>query len=68
MSKKLPLHDIANWNPGAGGVDSDAKKVKLFSTEAQDDPATMNATNEQKRWVGKGGKPKGPFGIRGQQF
>jgi len=62
------MNDLANWNPGPGGADAPAKQAKLMSTEAHDDPETMSATNEQKRWVGKSSSPKGPFGIRGQEF
>jgi hypothetical protein len=62
------IQNIANWQPSPGGVDADSKKAKLFSTEAHDAPETTTANNELKRWVGSGGKPKGPFGVRGQQF
>lgn len=62
------MTNLANWDPGAGGVDSDAKKAKLFSTDASDSPEVMNATNELKRWQGKASKPKAPFGVKGQMF
>jgi hypothetical protein len=69
MDNNIPRNkDIANWNPGNGGVDSDSKKAKLFSTEAHDSPEVMTATNDLKRAVGSSKKPSGPFGIRGQQF
>ncbi len=40
----------------------------LFSTEAKDQPDNMSATNEQKAFLGKSGKPKGPFGVQGREF
>lgn len=68
MSQKVPTSDFANWNPGAGGVDSDSKKAKLFSTEAHDSAETMNGTNELKRAQGRKTTHKPPFGVKGQMF
>jgi hypothetical protein len=62
------MTDVANWNPGPGGVDSDSKKAKLLSTEAQDNPENFSAMNEQKRWTNPPAKKSGPYGKRGQMF
>lgn len=66
MASKPPVGSIKNWNPGQGG--SDNNTAKLMSTEAKDSVETMNATNEQKEWVGGNGTPKGPFGAKGKEF
>lgn len=68
MANKPPVGSLANWNPGSGSIDSDSKKSKLFSTEAHDAPDTMNATNEQKAFVGGKGTPKEPYGSKGKEF
>jgi hypothetical protein len=63
----MPSKDgLANWNPGAGKPKSDNNK--LFNTEAKDAPETTDATNELKPFIGKSGKPPGPFGIKGREF
>lgn len=65
---KVPTGNVDNWDPGAGGNDNEAKKSKLFSTEASDAKDTMTGDNPLKRFVGKSGKPKGPFGANGRDF
>lgn len=59
---------MKNWDAGQGGGSNEAKKAKLFSTEASDAKDTMTGTNEQKEFVGKSGTPKGPFGLKGKEF
>lgn len=43
-------------------------KEALFSTQAKDQPDNITGTNEQKAFIGKSGKPKGPFGVQGREF
>lgn len=57
---------LDNWDPGAGGSETENKA--LLNTEAKDNPDSINATNELKRFEGKSKKPKGPFGLQGQEF
>ena len=68
MAKAPTTGSMRNWNPGAGGADAESKKAKLFSTEAKDHAESINGTNELKEHVGKGGTPKGPFGMKGREF
>jgi len=41
---------------------------RLMSPNAQEDPETVTGDNPQKAWIGKGGKPKAPFGQQGRNF
>jgi len=41
---------------------------KLMSTKARDNADSLSATNEQKQYVGKGGKPSEPLGKKGRNF
>jgi len=41
---------------------------KLMSPNAKEDPDTVTGDNPQKEWLGKGGKPQGPFGQQGRNF
>lgn len=59
---------LDNWNPGAGGAFDPKKAATLMSTEAHDNPDSINATNNLVRFQGKAVKPKGPFGTQGQEF
>lgn len=59
---------LDNWNPGPGGAASPQKMAALMSTEAKDNPDSINATNELKRFQGKATTPKGPLGTQGQEF
>lgn len=58
---------MKNWNPGAGKGANEAAKNKLLSTEAREAKYVQD-TNELKDYVGKSGKPKGPFGTQGKGF
>lgn len=42
--------------------------AKLMGTVAKDNADAHNGTNEQKPFVGKAGKPSGPFGPKGREF
>lgn len=53
------------FNPSAQKKSSDDK---LFSPNAQEDPETVTGDNPQKAWIGKSGKPSGPFGPQGKLF
>lgn len=68
MASVPPMKGLDSWNPGAGGTDSPAKRAQLLSTEAHDNPDSINATNKLERFEGKAAKPKGPFGTQGQEF
>jgi len=41
---------------------------RLMSPNAKEDPETVTGDNPQKAYMGKGGKPKGPFGQQGRNF
>jgi hypothetical protein len=50
------------------GTPKGRSREQLFATDAKDQADNISATNEQKAFVGKGGKPKGPFGLQGKEF
>ena len=47
---------------------SQEKAEQLMSTEASDAKDTLTATNVLKQWIGKSGKPPGPYGVQGREF
>jgi hypothetical protein len=47
---------------------SQEKAEQLMSTEASDNKDSFNATNVLKQWIGKSGKPSGPYGVQGREF
>lgn len=55
---------LDNWVPPSGGAWSAQKEAALLSTDAVDSPDTVNPPESLKRFVGKSGKPKGPFGLQ----
>lgn len=57
---------VANKTIDPSGASSNTRK--LMSPNAKDDPETINATNEQRAWIGGSGKPKRPFGPQGRNF
>lgn len=59
---------VGSWNPGPGKGPDAAAKAKLFSTTASDHKDSISGTNEQKPFLGKSGKPPGPFGVKGREF
>lgn len=59
---------LDDWNPGPGGAANAGKMAALMNTEAKDNPDSINATNELKRFQGKAKTPSGPFGTQGQEF
>lgn len=61
---------LDNWNPGPGGAFDPKKAAALMSTEAHDNPDSINATNKLERFDKStgSGKPKGPFGTQGKMF
>ncbi len=59
---------VSDWDPGAGKGRNQGDIDKLMSTEAKDNSDAINGTNELKAFKGKGGKPKGPFGLKGKEF
>lgn len=65
---KNPTGKLANWNPGPGSTKPMDGVSKLMSTDARDNPDAHNGTNELKEFVGKSGRPKGPFGLQGKEF
>lgn len=67
MSLPKPGASVRNWTP-AGGSKESKGTTKLMGTEARDAKDTMNGSNELKEFVGKSGKPSGPFGTRGRGF
>lgn len=66
----IPTMDggLDNWDPGAGGQYNAAKAAQLMSTEAKDNPDSINATNKLVRFQGKAKTPSGPLGTQGQEF
>lgn len=65
--KLPPEGNLDNWNPGSGSTQMLANN-SLLSTEAKDNPDSINATNTLERFNGKAKKPSGPFGTQGQEF
>ena len=62
---------LDNWNPGNGGGANPAKMAALLSTEAKDNPDSINGTNKLANFsktYGSSKKPKGLFGTQGQEF
>lgn len=55
-------------NKDFGNSPKGRSREELFSTTAKDQPENISATNEQKAFLGKSGKPKGPFGVSGREF
>lgn len=41
---------------------------RLMSPNAKEDQETVTGDNPQKAWIGKGGKPSGPYGQQGKNF
>lgn len=64
---KVKTGSVSNWDPGQGAT-TRSNNDPAMSTEAKDHKDTCNATNELKQFVGKSGKPKGPFGVQGREF
>lgn len=58
---------MANWSPEIP-KDSRAKKEKLLSPNARENPETVTGNNELKRYVGGASKISGPFGRKGREF
>jgi hypothetical protein len=56
------VDQIGSTKPPSGN----ARAEKLMSPNAQERPDTQTGSNDLKQWIGKNGKPSGPFGQRGR--
>ena len=56
------VDQIMPGNPPSG----DARKEQLMRPNAVENADTQTGSNDLKQWIGKSGKPGGPFGQRGR--
>ena len=66
MANDMRGKSVANMD--FGNSPKGRSREELFSTTAHDQPENISATNEQKAFLGKKGKPTGPFGVAGREF
>lgn len=64
----VPPNSVSDWDPGQGPPASDKRLNQLMATSASEDPDNVTKGNPKKAFVGKGGTPKGPFGLQGKEF
>lgn len=64
----MPNYNASVGNKDFGNNPKGRSREELFSTVAKDQAENISATNEQKAFIGKSGKPKGPFGVSGREF
>lgn len=59
---------VGDMDPGDAPKSGNPQADKLMSPNAKEDMDTVSGDNPQKAWMGKGGKPKAPFGPQGRNF
>lgn len=68
MATSMIGKSAGDWDPGNGKGEDDGAATKLMNTEACECMDNVTGTNELKPFMGGAGVPKGPFGIKGNEF